>query len=528
MKRLTYIFGLAAAITLSSCDSLNLAPEDFYGSNNFWQNKAQVEGFAVGLHNDLRSSNTMLFVLGEARGGTQRSGTSSLGQSLDYSAPIKNNTLTKDNTGVSNWYSLYPNIMQVNHMIENVEKANYLTDADKGYYLGQAYGLRAYYYFMLYRTFGGVPLITKVDLLKGGQPSPSELYAKRAKPEEVLNLIKEDVKRSEENFAGNTTKNAILWTKDATLMLKAEVYLWSAKTNYFHTPGGKADLNIAKTALSAIISGGRYSLLNDYAQVFTQKGNAEVIFALRFQDNEATNWGNQFTYASNLFENQKYSRDGQLYGDVLDLKGANSIMRHEYKHALWSSYDATDSRRDKIFLDYYDKANQEGFGVALRKSIGSINANQLRIYDTDMVIYRYADALLMMAEVANGLGEDCAPYINQVRQRAYGSNFNASVTYVDNHNYAANELAILHERDKEFVWEGKRWFDVVRMRDANGESLVFSPEANYPNNEALSTHVPLLEKSQKYMLLWPVDVNTLNNDPELKQTPGYGGTEESW
>ena len=103
----------------------------------------------------------------------------------------------------------------------------------------------------------------------------------------------------------------------------------------------------------------------------------------------------------------------------------------------------------------------------MQKAIGSINSNNNRIYDTDFIVYRYADALLMMAEVENGLGNPCAGYINEVRKRAYGSDYEAN-KYTEG-NYAENELAILHERDKEFVWEGKRWFDVVRMHDANGK-----------------------------------------------------------
>ena len=55
----------------------------------------------------------------------------------------------------------------------------------------------------------------------------------------------------------------------------------------------------------------------------------------------------------------------------------------------------------------------------------------------------------MMAEVSNGLGEPCADYINQVRKRAYGKHYEEH-SYKES-DFATNELAILHERDKEFV-----------------------------------------------------------------------------
>ncbi len=83
------------------------------------------------------------------------------------------------------------------------------------------------------------------------------------------------------------------------------------------------------------------------------------------------------------------------------------------------------------------------------KRIGTINSNDNRIYISDIPVYRYADALLMMAEIENGLNNPCASYINEVRKRAYGDTFEEN-KYTEG-SYAENELAILQERDKEFV-----------------------------------------------------------------------------
>ena len=122
----------------------------------------------------------------------------------------------------------------------------------------------------------------------------------------------------------------------------------------------------------------------------------------------------------------------------------------------------------------------------------------------------------MMAEIENGLTGSCASYINEIRKRAFGAAYDATIHAYTDGSFADNELAILKERDKEFVWEGKRWFDVVRMRDAAGNSLAFSPAVSYPAG------TPIIPASESHKLLWPVDVNTLNQNPELKQTTGYG------
>lgn len=112
-----------------------------------------------------------------------------------------------------------------------------------------------------------------------------------------------------------------------------------------------------------------------------------------------------FLYQDAVFIGQVYGRDDKkIETDTLNLKGTGGVFRHEYTEDFWKSYDEKDTRRDATFLEYYTKKNKEGFGCVMQKAIGSINSNNNRIYDTDFIVYRYADALLMMAEVENGLG----------------------------------------------------------------------------------------------------------------------------
>lgn len=521
MKKITYIVSLlVTSLLFTGCNALDLSPEDYFGSGNYWNNKAQVDGFMTGMHSQLRGKYDMFYCLGELRGGTQRVGSSSQNTSLDY-AILRTNTLSQDNPGTSNWYGIYSPIMQVNHFIQKVEnECVFLSEGDRKSYLAQAYGLRALYYFMLYKTYGGVPIVTEVELLNG-KVTADKFYVERATPEATLSFIKEDIGKSETFYNGVNVTNSYdktMWSKAATLMLKAEIYMWAAKVSVNgYTATGQADLQVAEGALNGII--GHFELLDKYADVFStaNRNNKEVIFTLHFADGEATNWGGMFLYQDAVFIDQVYGRDGKkIESDTLNLKGTGGVFRHEYTEAFWKTYSDKDSRRDAIFLEYYTKADKTGFGCVMKKGIGSINSTDNRIYDTDVIIYRYADALLMMAEVANGLGKPCAGYINEVRERAYGTDYEAN-KYTEG-DYAGNELAILQERDKEFVWEGKRWFDVVRLRDANGKSLAFSSAANYPATAAL------LNSDEEYKLLWPIDVDIMSVNPLLKQTPGYEKT----
>ena len=78
-------------------------------------------------------------------------------------------------------------------------------------------------------------------------------------------------------------------------------------------------------------------------------------------------------------------------------------------------------------------------------------------------------------------------------------------------------IAILHEKDKEFVQEGQRWWDLCRMKNAkDGIPLVFCIEGDIDNKVAI-----LDQKTEAYKVLWPLDQNILDNDSALEQTPGY-------
>lgn len=521
MKRIIVIISLLFFCLFYSCDSLDLAPIDYFASGNFWNNTAQVNGNMLSLHNDLRSTYQSVFYLGEARGGTQVVGTTTLGTS-STNPDIKGNTLTKDATGASNWYNYYPCIMKVNYFIEQVENGcTFLLSADRGYFLGQAYGLRAYYYFMLYRTYGGVPVVEKAKVLDGAT-SAAELYTPRSTPKQTLDFIKSDIEKSDQYFSSDfIVKSNALWSKAATLMLKAEVYLWSAKVLDGDQSPANSDLQTAKDALVQLT--GRFSLLEKFGDVFSytnKEENKEIIFAIRFKDGEAEQGHmHDFVYQGPLFINQVYSKEGKLMGDTLELRNLRGNFFAEYEFELFENYEPDDSRRDITFLDFYlhdGGGNITAKGIVLRKALGIINDVGNRVWVSDIPRFRYAETLLMLAEVENKLGNDPSPYINEVRQRAYGTNYNPAIHAYSNGDFATNELAILHERDKEFVFEGKRWFDVRRLQDISEKPLVFSPVASY------GTTRPILDyTTEAYEVLWPVDVNVMVNDPTVEQTPGY-------
>lgn len=526
MKKIFYILCLIATpLFFQACDNLDLAPIDYAGSGNYWQNEVQVEGFMVGLHDDLREAlykNTMYY--GEFRGETMSTRTNTCGSASNVANYIVN-SISEDTPLQTNWGGFYSRILQVNHMIENLENGcSFLNDNSRNYYKGIAYGLRAYYYFWLYRSYGGVPLELGVKVSSGNINAP-DLYLERATAKATMAQIKQDVETSYNNFKQTTKQrpNYYYWSKDATLMLKAEIYLWAAKVTTDdkkepHTATGTADLQTAKGALGELTG---YSLSSDFASLFQHSGklhNDEVILALYFDKDEKVDrdWYRRYYYHSNFNGNAMMDEDGNDLGDALNLFG-EGLLNHEYKETFVKSFDKTDSRRAGTFFEYYRKSDGL-FGCNMLKFYGQ-NVETTHYFDADIILYRYADAILMMAEIENSLNGKCAAYINQIRQRAYGENYDSNLAYEDK-SFAENELAILKERDKEFVSEGKRWFDLLRLQDASKRPLVFSADAAYANDD-MEAEAVLDYATESYKVLWPIERSLMTYDPLLKQTVNY-------
>jgi len=247
MNKIKYIFLIVlVAIATTSCrKTLELAPEDFYGDGNFWKNESQVSNFMVGLHKQFRDNQFMFLRLGEMRGGGF-SNVDRQNTSLNE-LTIINQAIEETSSGVSGWAGFYNPILQLNLFIQKVEPAVFLTTEKKDYLLGQAYAMRAFYYFHLLRTYGGVPLVLEPEVLQGATDAVV-LRKARSTEAEVLAAVKADVNKAVTLFGtASTPVDKSQWNPQAALMLKGEVFLWSAKV--YNTT---ADLAEAKSALNAI------------------------------------------------------------------------------------------------------------------------------------------------------------------------------------------------------------------------------------------------------------------------------------
>jgi len=536
------IAGLAltgALLSASSCnEALNLSPVDYYGSGNFWTTEAQVDGYICTLNSYLRNqcfNHTIMF--GELRGGLYKTSSGSSDGSTHLNGDVMLQNFDSDHTGVTNFGNYYGAITQTNLFITRVEAITFLPEAKKKHYLGIAYGIRAFLYFDLYRTYGAVPLRLDVKVIDG-ELDPAKLYMARNSPDEVITQIKKDLETSLKYFENAAFDpygfgNKVVWSKAATEYLAGEVYLWNAKVDVSDINGTHkaepADIDKAKTYFENVTKNYGLKLETNFADVFStgNKANAEVIFAIRYKEDEAGHaFASSYTYMSDgrgTLSNQ-VNADGTDFGDPLRQNGSGGQW-YEYTNEFYESFDNEDSRKSATFVPCYSKPEYQAGRLVLLsapvgKNVGHVNAANVHVWDGDQPYFRLAGAYLALAEIANykGDSEGVMKNINIVRARAYGNNWDESrFGYKLNSNFAENELAILFEKDKEFVQEGQRWWDLCRMTSVKGGQVT----DHFAFNDKTSASGAVLSKDKAYKLLWPLDKTILGNDTELKQTVGY-------
>ncbi|HSV11168.1 MAG TPA: SusD family outer membrane lipoprotein NanU [Hanamia sp.] len=504
-KIILILSALGLMLAINSCSKkLDLAPVSSISDANFWQTPDQVDAFVAGIHTAFRNNVGAFESLGEMRAdifGTDPGSSSAFtGEATQGLEKLWTNNLDANNPGVSNFGNFYFNINQINLLIKKLNTTNLVTPANKNYYLGIGYGMRAFYYFQLYRSWGNVIIqtepVVRIDSFNLAKPASSA--------DSVMALIKSDIDNSVNSFGSDYSfrQQKGYWCKSATLMLKANVYLWTS-----YRAGGTADATVAENALTDIqtnVSG--LSLLPSYANVFasSNRGNSEIIFASRDLLNEANlPFANTFFPQAGLLANFYDSLNNRKFNVATDNWGG--LLRAPVKISTYREFSDLDSRKFVSIQAAYNKVGgtYQIAGAFANKYQGEQSAGA-RVFTNDYPIYRYADLLLLKAEAEVILGQDPTNEINLVRARAYGSNYNAATIGYPNQEIDADpKEAILQERFYEFIFEGKRWYDLRRM----GDQYVYQFTNITPN--------------QSYKLLWPIDRSTLTNNPALKQNPGY-------
>jgi len=430
-----------------------------------------------------------MYLLGEGRSEIlSRGPIGTSGYDLYY-----DNSLTANNLVIT-WKEFYTTVNTANLILKYVPQISMSSESAKNNYLAQAYTMRAFMYFVMTKTWGD--LVIHTDPIESTNSEVTQIG--RSSKEDVFKLIKEDLDKAIQLFADNTfTTGRCNWTKPAANALKADVYLWTGK----RLDGGAADFTTALTALNEVKTAD-VSLLPEFGDVFNyaNKGNKEIVMSVHFQPLEVGN--NYFSFmwlAASLIPTTVDATTLSVIspsGSGQGIAPPSALYRNQYS--------ADDTRKDASYFDVY--SNPDGvktyFISLAMKGTGLVSSGN-RDFVSDVVLYRYADILLMIAEAKNALGQDPSDEINSVRLRAYKAEY-ANHLFV-NGTKEVNDEAILKERLLELAFEGKRWWDLVRFNKAY--DLV-------PSLQSQSA------KGQDF-LLFPIPNSVLSLEPNVIQNPGW-------
>ncbi|PCJ96280.1 MAG: RagB/SusD family nutrient uptake outer membrane protein [Flavobacteriaceae bacterium] len=387
------------------------------------------------------------------------------------------------------WEQCYRGINKANFVLDNVENAEGVSDTNKKTMAGEARFLRAYYYFLLASRFGGVLLYETATL----EPAP------RASVEQVWDLVISDLTIAANDLPAKGDNDLGRATSGAASALLGKVHLMNG--NYAE----------AKSAFAPVMNG-TYSLEANYYDNFmeeTEHGSESIFEVVMSSQYGGTNWDGNATGVNEItFRSQEY---GLVWFNVYPsdmLLDEYEIGDPRYQDNFYSNGDILDPNNTAVPADIplgrraAWKKYEQYYKQASSDTESGINFK----------VIRYADVLLMMAEIENELGNASVAidYLNQVRSRPSTNMPHYGTPVMDTAGYPVGSKedifkSIVHERMVELPGEQVRLNDILRWGLSN-DILV-------PAGFKTGTHE-----------LLPIPQGEIDTNPEVSvenQNPGY-------
>ena len=430
----------------------------------------------------------------------------------------------------NSWLYLYKVITLCNHSLEQLEAHQSLLSKEKyASYKAEVRALRAIYYWYLLDLFARVPIITSTaESMKEIQQSDrSEVFKfVIADLQEALPDLKYANSVSPGDYYGRVTHSVALFVL-AKLMLNAEIYADDNWTDGIHLDGKKILFSIDGQTMNAWEATTYYCNLLELSG-FSLESLYINNFAVRNEYSKENIWVIPLdkdlyrTQQQNLVRSLHY-RHAAAYGFV----GENGTSATKYVLKVFEYNTPTEDQRfewcywagqirDLNYNIITDRTGQpliyypwevkkdlsggqyvETAGARMRKyEIDKNTTLDGKLMDNDIVLFRFADVLLMRAEAKLRNGEDGHEDFLRVRKR---------VGMPDRELTLQN---LYDERLMELCWEGWRRQDMIRFRQY--KSLYTGDDID-----------PVIDESDGHTTVFPIPGNALIFNDNLTQNPGY-------
>lgn len=513
MKKKSLILVLIALTGLSCKDDfIDLVPEDSLAPTTFYQTDSDLKQAAIAAYvplrdvlvndyhtSEMRSDNTHYLPNPNNRGGATV---------FRENVSDWNNDANNDYVNAV-YFHCYTGISRANILIGRIPAAKSATAAGIASAEGQAKFLRALNYYKLVRLFGGVPLylteVTKAD----------DAFKNRSTAEEVYTQIISDAKDAIAKLLPPTKfPQSGEATKGSATILLADVYITLKRY-------AEAE------ALLNTLPGMGYGLQTNYSDAFSPafKNSKESLFEVQYLEGTAA--GTQ----PNTFVFQflpKTTNTSLLTGPAFP-NNTSGAGWNTPSFDMLTTYEPKDKRLEAsigiaegVFdASYVMTISAAKSVVGYTPAAGKVGTPYIKKYvygpqiaasnsNVNWPIYRYAEALLLLAEAQNEQGKSPLTALNAVRLRA-------GLTASTETNQAALRDVILHERRVELAFENKRFHDL--QRSAKGLSIMqtYASQAKTKYSNLANGAFEI----QSYKFIYPIPLPEKNLNPGMVQNPGY-------
>lgn len=464
MKRITLYMGVSALLGMTGCTKeLQLYPETEKVAGNFYRNESEIEEAVNSTYAALQKQGVYdlgMLAIGEIPGEDAYDETPANDGGV-YGMLDLYNVIPQSGLIADVWQDSYIGIQRANIVLNRIQPIAFAKEENKNSRVGEMKFVRALLYFNLVRTFGDVPLVIEEVA------DPQAYFGQgRTAKDKVYEQIKTDLTEAIAVLPNRTDAN-----KGRAFKASAQALLGKVEMTLGNLPQAKALFEeVMKPAAGA-------QLMGSPADVFALSNelNKEILFAVQFAS--GVNSNSEGTDAYRMF-----NPTGRVEGKITGTKG-HGVLKGEF----YDLYAAGDKRKG-VYVKRLPS------GLAYNNKI-AVPTTVVGDSGSDFVVLRLADIILLLAEIENASGDadKAVAYLDMIRNRAGIGAYTAS------REQSAVFQEIDLQRRKELVFEGHRWFDILR----NGRS-----------KEVLG-----IEDTDK--LLMPVPASQIAADGSIEQNPGY-------